>query len=180
VRTANVRIVAATNRDVRTLVDEEKIREDFYYRIAVFPIPIPPLVRRRSDLPALVQHVLRRLVERFGRDVHGVEPEVLDVFQRYDWPGNVRELENVLEYAVVVATGSHIGPGDLPDPFFARATAVLKPAGELEEDDLRAVLDRAGWNRTRAAATLGISRVTLWKRMKALGITPPEEGRSAG
>ena len=133
-RSANVRIVAATNQDMEDLVQHGQVREDFYYRISVFPIAIPPLSKRRSDLPPLVEHVLRRVAERSGGTPPGVDAEVIDIFRRYDWPGNVRELENVLEYAFVVAQGRRLVVADLPDPFFTRATTASRPAGRARRD----------------------------------------------
>jgi DNA-binding NtrC family response regulator len=171
-RTANVRIAAATHRDLEAMVREGKMREDFYYRISVFPLQVPPLSERTSDLPLLMDHFLERLAGT-GHPKRQVSAEVLRLFQRYPWPGNIRELENLLEYAFIVARGPEIRKADLPARFLERAHELVPEAADGAEE-LRALLERVGWNRDRAAEILGMSRVTLWKRMKAAGIEPPK------
>jgi len=164
-RTADVRIISATHHDLRERVRREEMRDDFFYRVSVFPLFVPPLKDRRSDIPPLVEHFVSKIGKRMNKTVSNVSSAVMEAFVNYDWPGNVRELENVLEYACVVCKDGAIDYADLP-PQFGRSEAG-RPAerGETPEQ-LREVLERHGWNRTRAARALGISRVTLWKKMR--------------
>jgi transcriptional regulator with GAF, ATPase, and Fis domain len=170
----DVRIVTATHRDLRALVDEGKFREDLYYRVNVFRIEIPPLRERREDVPLLADHFRERFAEETGRRITGFSPNALRVLVAYRWPGNVRELENAVEHAFVTARGSRIGAEDLPDEVRSKpAPAPVRRGGAGERQAIQDALERSGGHRERAAAELGISRVTLWKRMKRLGLTWP-------
>jgi PAS domain S-box-containing protein len=163
-RPVDLRIVAATNRDLRREVQEGRFREDLYYRLNVFTLCLPPLRDRREDIPALADHFLGKLSARTGKEVRGFSGDVLDVFVRHAWPGNVRELENVVESALVRAHGPIIAASDLPDGFRAEAAPSATP-----EDRMRVALERTGGCVTRAARLLGIHRTTLWRQMREKG-----------
>ncbi|MCB2186373.1 MAG: sigma-54 dependent transcriptional regulator [Deltaproteobacteria bacterium] len=165
----NVRVVAATSRDLPSEIATGNFREDLYYRLNVVPCTLPPLRERLSDVPALAAHFLRRLAERTGREPARLSPGALAALERYTWPGNVRELENALEHAFVVCRGQVLEPGDLPP---ALQTSVARPreAGlslkEQEARHLAQALARAGGNRQAAARALGISRSTLYRKLE--------------
>jgi len=164
-RRVDLRIVAATNRDLKREVTAGRFREDLYYRLNVFTLQLPPLRDRKEDVPALADHFLERLTDRTGKHVRGFAPEVMETFLRHSWPGNVRELENVVESALVRTRGDVIGTIDLPDSFRAEALPALSP-----EERIRASLTRTAGCVTRAARLLGIHRTTLWRQMRELGI----------
>jgi transcriptional regulator with PAS, ATPase and Fis domain len=164
-RPVDIRIIAATNRDLQREVREGRFREDLYYRLNVFSLRLPPLRERSEDIPALADHFLGKLCEHTGKEVRGFHGEVLDAFLRHSWPGNVRELENVVESALVRAHGPLITIADLPDGFRAEAAMAALP-----EDRLRAALGRTGGCVTRAARLLGIHRTTLWRQMREAGL----------
>ncbi|HSD22499.1 MAG TPA: sigma 54-interacting transcriptional regulator, partial [Anaeromyxobacter sp.] len=167
----DVRLVCATHRDLKALVETGRFRADLFFRIAVFPIRVPPLREHLGDLPLLAELALS------GARSSAAAPQplsraALDALAAYPWPGNVRELQNVLEFAAVRAAGQPIGLDDLPEEIRGRAIAKSE-SGSLGREAITVALDATGWNRAAAARLLGISRVTLWKRLKALGITPP-------
>ena len=170
----DVRIVTATNRDVARLVAAGKMREDFYYRIRVFDIAMPPLRDRLDDIPLLVDRFLDTLSTSKGKALQGVDPSALRMLMSYDWPGNVRELYSALEYASVLASGDTVTLADLPSLLQEPG----KEKGGEEEEMARRVRDaliQSGGNRIKAAKILGISRVTLWKWMTRLGIAKEEK-----
>jgi two-component system NtrC family response regulator len=164
----DLRVIAATNRDLRQMVSEGKFQEDLFYRLNVIPIEIPPLRERRDDIPALVEHFVRKHAQRIGRRIERIDEGVLSDLQRYDWPGNVRELENTIERAVVLSPGPVIG---------ARAISVLGtitpqstglPSLKLrqniewvERETIRRALDNAGGVKKDAAELMGISQRAL-------------------
>jgi len=165
-RPVDLRIVAATNRDLQREVREGRFREDLYYRLNVFTLRLPPLRERREDIAALADHFLEKLRASTGKDVRGLGGDVLDTFLGHTWPGNVRELENVVESALVRARGPMITVSDLPESFRAEAMPVAEP-----EDRIRAALSRTGGCVTRAARLLGIHRTTLWRQMREAGLS---------
>jgi PAS domain S-box-containing protein len=173
----NVRLVAATNRDLSRLIEDGLLREDFYYRIRVFEIRLPPLRDRKEDIALIVEHFIDELARSTGRRVRGAEPDALKALMDYAWPGNVRELRNAIEHAFVTVQGDRLKLSDLP--FEIRAAAPPPaPAPRTGDSEERArileALHRASGKRTEAARRLGISRVTLWHRMRTLGIDPGE------
>ena len=194
-RTADVRIVAATNKNLVRAVEEGEFREDLYYRLRVVPVEIPPLRERREDVAPLAQHLLARVCGRHGRQLR-FSPDALRALLPLDWPGNVRQLENALEYAVAVCRGQTIHLGDLPPEIRAEARAAadgerlaemglpargVAPAGakapvalpvpaDGERERIVAVLEACRWRREEAARELGISRTTLWRKMREFGI----------
>jgi DNA-binding NtrC family response regulator len=181
-RVSRARVVAATHVNLGRAVREGRFREDLYYRLRVVPIEIPPLRKRREDIEPLAGGLLGRVGSRHGRSLR-FSPDALRVLLAHDWPGNVRELENVIEYAVTVCRGQTVLPEDLPaldGPGTPGAgDGPVRPgvhrmrARAAESDDavqLRAVLEAHQWRRADAARALGISRVTLWRRMQSLGM----------
>jgi len=170
----DVRIIAATNRDLKASVKEGKFREDLFYRLNVFPIVIPPLRERREDIPALMWHILKDLGKRMGRNVEGVHVPTMREFQKYSWPGNVRELRNVIERNLITSTGS-IFRAELPDTE-STSNGGLRRLDEVESEYLRNVLQMTHWRvrgRSGAAEVLGLKPTTLEARMKKLGIHRP-------
>ncbi|HZF09134.1 MAG TPA: sigma 54-interacting transcriptional regulator [Thermoanaerobaculia bacterium] len=171
----DVRIIAATNRDLEQAVQEHAFRADLYYRLTVLPVQVPPLRERQGDLPLLVDHFIALFNRLFEKRVVGITPEVLARLEAYDWPGNVRELRNVVERAVLLTEGERLTAGDFP-PLSARplaAPAYELPADgidlqQLESDLVRQALLRTGGNRTRAARLLGLSRHQLRYRLEKL------------
>lgn len=183
----DVRIVAATNRDLRQAIAQGTFREDFYYRLNVFSIYVPPLRERPDDIPALVEHFLNKYSMELGKDVNEVDDDVLELFLQYPWPGNVRELENIIERAVVLASGKQITMNEMPyelQAFLASKKeetqnidktgnedfALEKHTERLEKELILKALEKCHWNKTRAAELLGIKRTTLQYRIRRLGL----------
>jgi PAS domain S-box-containing protein len=187
---ADVRVLAATNRDLLQAVRDKAFREDLYYRLSVFPIPLPPLRARREDIPLLVHFLVGKFVARIGKPVESVSPETVRRLLAYPWPGNVRELENVLERAVILATGPtlEIGPDVLPGAAEGTtppaSSPPLSPSASLEtveSNHILSVLERTGWvidGPGGAAKVLGVHPNTLRSRMKKLGIKRPSHEMS--
>ena len=173
----DVRILAATNKDLNRLMDEGRFRQDLYYRIGVIPIMIPPLRERREDIPLLVEYFINRIRLKTDKPISGMSKDALDLLLNYDWPGNVRELINVIEYSFVLCHEGEIMPNHLParvtgkQPGVApRRRAVKKQNDDVERKRILEALAATGGNQSKAAEILGISRVTLWKRLKAFDI----------
>jgi transcriptional regulator with PAS, ATPase and Fis domain len=171
----DVRIIAATNRDLAALVAGGVFRDDLYYRLNVGAVHLPPLRERLTDLEPLVRHFIVRCNHRLGRTVTGVTPDALVLLGRHTWPGNVRELANVIERAMVAATGNVILPEHLPSQLrSARAANATLPAPltleAAERDQILKALDAAGGKRIEAAKLLGLSRRTLYRKLDRHGI----------
>ncbi|QDV05743.1 Transcriptional regulatory protein ZraR [Planctomycetes bacterium Poly30] len=174
----DVRLLTATNRDLHESVAEGSIRDDFYYRIRVFDIRMPALRERASDIPLLARHFVEEVSRARGKSVDGIAHDALEAMVRYSWPGNVRELHNAIEYAMVVQRGDTLGLLDLPEDVRGRSQggaaslgqAPRTPDEEAERMRILRALDDHGWNRSRASESLGISRVTLWKKIRRYGI----------
>ena len=180
----DVRVVAATHRSLSELVNQGKFRQDLFYRLRVVPIRIPPLRERRDDIPLLAQYFIDRFRDETGRPVDNLEQDSLEYLVDYDWPGNVRELENAIEYAFVKCRRGAIKPGHLPTEIISgqpsNSNQAVKPrlhSPELGKDDLLTQTDGAlrtsGWNIAKAARQLGISRTTLYKRIKEFDLVSP-------
>ncbi|MCY1079286.1 sigma-54-dependent Fis family transcriptional regulator [Archangium lansingense] len=170
-RPVEVRVVAATNRDLAADIQTGRFRQDLYYRLRVVEIRIPPLRERRDDILALARLFLVRSASRLRRKVSGLTPEAANQLLRYHWPGNVRELENTIERAVVLTLGSSIEPQDLPDEIRGAVMPVYTPGNlrsleEVERDYILAVLDAVGGNKLKAAETLKIGTSTLFRKLK--------------
>ncbi|KIF80622.1 sigma-54 interaction domain-containing protein [Noviherbaspirillum autotrophicum] len=183
-RKVDVRVIAATHRDLAAMVKRGEFREDLFYRLRVLPLDVPPLRERREDIPLLISKLLSNLAERYRRPDLTLSPEATIALEAYDWPGNVRHLFNALEYAVVHAAGTTIRPKDLPSEVVAGAPPQAAPfatAGGLTHyyrttgDDtaewmlIQKVLEESGGNKAEAARRLGMSRTTLWKRLNQAG-----------
>lgn len=172
----DVRVVSATNREIRHEVDQGRFREDLFYRLNVVNIHIPPLRERREDIPLLAGHFLREFCMENNKVLMGFEPEAMEVFMRHRWPGNVRQLENAIEHAVVIARGERVTGEDLPRDLSRGGQngegdlENLKSLDDLEEEHIVRVLQATAGNRTRAAQVLGIQRMTLYNKIKAYGI----------
>lgn len=172
-RRADVRIIAATNKDLKKLVQEGKFREDLYYRLKVVEVTLPPLRERKEDIPILVQHFLEKFNRIHNRKVKGVSPEAMKILLSYDYPGNVRELENIIERAVVIASGRFVSVEDLPPEIVERKTGCLEERGKLEEEleKIKEALKVAKGNKSLAAKLLGMHRTTLWRKLKEFGLS---------
>ncbi len=173
----NLRVIAATNRNLLDEVKRGHFREDLYYRLNVIPIQLPPLRERRNDIPMLARHFLRRFAAEHGKKIEGLSPESMGLLLDYPWPGNVRELENTLEHAVVLVKSGRIGPVHLPSALhaFASSSQIAKPSTMAENESrlLQATMEDCGWNKREAARRLGISRSTLYEKLKKFGIAKP-------
>ena len=187
----DVRLVAATNRDLAKMVARGQFRSDLYYRLDVFPILLPALRERREDIPALVTHFVKMFSRRMGKQVDSIPPETMAAFQWHSWPGNIRELQNLVERAVIVSRD-----GVLPNPLRKKQTELTPPTQHrfpvfpssmtLEDSDRTLIvntLEQAGWivgGPRGAAAKLGLKRTTLLAKMRRMAISRPisEEGTS--
>jgi len=174
----DVRLVTATNRGLESLRAAGTFREDFYYRIRVYEIALPPLRDRREDVPLLVEHFIAEFGPTHKKNVSGITDEALQCLLDYPWPGNVRELRNAIECAFVTVSGDQITLLDLPPEL--RRIAVphplqsrLTPAQEAERQRIQLALEQERGNKTAAAKRLGISRVALWKKMRRLQVAGP-------
>ena len=174
----DVRILAATNKDLNKLMDEELFREDLYYRINVIPIYLPPLRARLDDIPLLVETFIHRMRLKTEKNITGIAKEVLDVFMQYSWPGNIRELINVIEYTFVLCPEGDISVAHLPAQLLEQQPVHVQQASRTnrkltkgnERQELIQALQATGGNKSEAARRMGVSRVTLWKRIKKFGI----------
>jgi two-component system response regulator HydG len=165
---SDFRLISATHRDLPSLIKDKLFREDFYYRINVISIQVPPLRERTEDIPALADHFLRRYANETGKPLEGLTKKALDILSSYDWPGNIRELRNVVERAVVIARGRMIGAEELT---FLNPCADLIPIGsmtleELEISHIRTTLEACNGNIVRASRQLGVNRSTLMRKMR--------------
>jgi len=169
----DVRLVAATNRDLQKRVAGGEFREDLYYRLKVVQIHVPSLQERRDDIPLLVEHFRRNFNRKFDREIKGISSEVEQMFLNYPWPGNVRELENLLEHAFVRCRQNVITAENLPSDFRRHCESHALPADITPEDETEAIrraLKQAGGNKTEAALLLGMSRRTIYRKLEKLGI----------
>jgi two-component system NtrC family response regulator len=179
----DVRIIAATHRDLEGMVRGEKFREDLYYRLSVIPVRLPSLSERREDIPLLADFFLKKFAQKFGKELT-LDREVFKVLDVYPWPGNIRELENLMERAAALHEGGMIKVDDLPDDVLNRASKIgpvllnIPPEGvdleQVEQDLIRAALERSRWNQSRAARFLRITRNTLIYRMQKYNIREPD------
>jgi DNA-binding NtrC family response regulator len=170
------RIVAATNRDLRALVDDGRFREDLFWRLDVVTIDLPPLRERPDDIPLLAEHFVERFCRAMSRPPARLSPGALEAIRRHPWPGNVRELQNAIERALVLGNGETIEAEHLPFDG-SRAPEAPRPAGrtlaDVERAHIEGVLDQTDWNITRAASVLNVDRGTLYNKIKKYEITRP-------
>ncbi len=175
----NVRLVAATNRDLKSLAEAQRFRSDLYYRLNVFPVTLPPLRERREDIPTLVRYFTQRYAVRMKKNIQTVPARTLETLSRYAWPGNIRELENLVERSVILTQGTdlHVPVGELQnDP----SLSLISPATleDAEREQILRALRETQWvigGPSGAAARLGVKRTTLQSKMQKLGITRPPE-----
>ena len=162
----DVRILAATNRDLKTAISENKFREDLFYRLNVISIPVPPLRNRKDDIPLLVKAFIRRYCLEMNKDPVKMTPSALNLLMDYNWPGNVRELENVIERALVIGRGKEIVPEDLP--FSRKQVGPEKMPNSLklmEKMHIKRILEETHWNISQTARLLEIDRQTLYNKI---------------
>ena len=184
----DVRVLAATHRNLPELIESGRFREDLYYRLNVFPLTVPPLRDRRDDIPLLVHHFLELATEDRGLAVDSISEEALRCLTAHEWPGNIRELQNTVERLAILASGGEITLEDLPEELRGQSgitetpSANLPEAGlsltaavdELERELIGQALERTDWNKNRAAQLLGMNRTTLLEKIKKRGLTPPD------
>jgi two-component system response regulator AtoC len=169
----NVRLIAATNKELKEVVKKGDFREDLYYRLNVINIAIPPLRERKEDIPELAAYFLGKYAKKMGKQIEGFKPAAMVILNRYPWPGNARELENVVERGVILCDNSTVGPEDLsitasPPAAEMSANPSLE---EIEKDYILRVLKEAGGNQSKASHILGIDRKTLYHKLKRYGIS---------
>ena len=173
----DVRVIAATNRDILTAVRNGDFREDLYYRLNVFPIKVPPLRERKEDIPLLVRYFIKKYSIKTGRPVSEISQKVVDQLVQYDWPGNIRELENIIERAVILCEGGRIKAGSWIPTFQSAADSTLSTLEDSEREHILKALQKTNWRisgENGAATLLNIKRSTLQARMKKLGIQRPQ------
>jgi two-component system response regulator HydG len=181
-RKVNIRIIAATNRDLYNRVQEGHFRDDLYYRLKVFPIVLPSLRKRKEDIPLLTRHFVDQQIRKTGKDIKGISQHAMRVFLDHSWPGNVRELENAIEHAFVLCNREQIEISDLPLEL-RQPAEVCWPAGfgyasarktriskYLSKEELLKLLETSQWNKAEVARRLGVSRTAVWKYMKKWNI----------
>jgi DNA-binding NtrC family response regulator len=188
----DIRVIAATNKDLDKLVLENQFREDLYYRLRVIPIEIPPLRERRSDIPLLVKHFVDIMIKTRGKNIKGVSKDVMKAFMNYDWPGNVRELENIIERMVILTDADELTINDLPDKLLQKQkTEEVGPSmipddgfslnnaiNDYEKLLIIRALEKADWVKNRAAKLLNMNRTTLVEKIKKQGIEKPRSAAS--
>ena len=171
----DVRIIAATHKDLDRMVEEGSFRQDLFFRLSVVPVELPPLRERSEDIPLLADFFLKRYSKKNKKDIKGFHPQALMLMTRYSWPGNIRELENSIERAVILCLGEQVTPGELPpqmvpDDFVPATAKPGVPGGltlkDVEREAIRATLEQTGGNRSRTAKLLGIARQTLLNKIK--------------
>ncbi|MGD8315217.1 MAG: sigma-54 dependent transcriptional regulator [Syntrophobacterales bacterium] len=178
----NVRIIAASNKDLGRLVQKGQFRRDLYYRLKVIPIFLPPLRKRPADIKPLAEHFVSHYTDRMGRKRSSLSPEAMKRLEAHSWHGNVRELENAIERALIFCQGEEIQPADLPleactppvEEFVPSEMSNDLSLEAMEQAHIRQILEHCQWNRSRAARELGIGYNTLWRKMKKYGIEPPD------
>ncbi len=185
--TADVRVIVATNKDPAELMRRGAFREDLYYRINVVRIELPPLRRRKEDIPQLAEQFVTRFNQLQKKNIRGISREALALLMAYDWPGNIRELENAIERAFILCNSTHIEPKHLPAEFYIRPTPGTNPQTIREAHDLidretiQKTLEKNQFNRLKTAKELGVHKTTLFRKMKQLKIPlPKKSGRGTG
>ncbi len=183
-RKVDIRIISASNRDLKRLISQGAFRQDLYYRLNVFPIMVPPLRQRKEDISLLVSHFIRQHNQLTGKDIQGIQHKGLRLLMDYHWPGNVRELENAIQHAFVLCEQQVLRPEDLPreirsgQPGIQTSSELQEQvpppgpskAGNLNREELWQLLLQCGWNKAEAARHLGVSRTAIWKYMKKWNI----------
>lgn len=175
---ADVRILAATHRNLAQLVREGKFREDLYYRINVYKIMVPPLAKRKEDIPLLVKHFIDNFNRLRKKNIKGISSEAISILLNHDFPGNIRELQNIIEHAFILCSDGFITPAELPESVVQQKPIQFpqssKTLTNIEKKTILEALKRNSGNRIAAAQELGIHKTTLWRKMKLLGIHTPD------
>ncbi len=179
----NVRLLAATNKNLKKSIEESTFREDLYYRLNVIPIHLPSLRQKRDDIPLLVNHFLNKYIEKAKKKVTSISPEAMKILTGYDWPGNVRELENIIERAVILTNKNVIMPNDLPESIQESQNRTPdteeilegKTLEELEKHYILKTLEKHSWNQKKVSEVLNVSTTTLWRKLKTYGIEPKKK-----
>ncbi|MBI3802264.1 MAG: sigma 54-interacting transcriptional regulator [Nitrospirae bacterium] len=176
----DVRIIAATNKDLKKAVEMREFRQDLYYRLRVVPIHLPPLRERKDDIPLLVTHFIDRFNKEMGKKITQVSPDAMEILMEYDYPGNIRELENIIEHVMVFCTGEVLQAEHLlKDIQTSRGDIIGKvieqddPLRAMEQELILKALNQAGWNYKKTAEKLKMSRTTLWRKLKEYGLVKP-------
>ncbi len=168
-RKTNIRIIAATNKDLSQLVKEKKFREDLYYRLKVITIKVPALRERKEDIPFLINYFIDLYSKQYNKQIKGISPDAVKILLDYNFPGNIRELENIIERAVILTKSKYIEKEDLPEDIIKEDIRIIESMNKNKNDDINKiinVLENVNWNKTKAAKILGIDRVTLWRKLK--------------
>lgn len=185
----DIRIIAATNKDIHQAMLDGQFREDLYYRLNVIPIAVPALIDRTTDIPLLVDHFLEKFGQRQQKKVEGLKPETMDLIMNYNWPGNIRELENVIERMIILTEDTMITPDDMPERIRKMSVTASpqviripdegldfnKVISEYENEILIQALEKANWVKNKAAKLLNLNRTTLVEKLKKKKITPPSD-----
>ncbi|MBI5682597.1 MAG: sigma 54-interacting transcriptional regulator [Deltaproteobacteria bacterium] len=173
----DVRLITATNKNLKTLVEEGKFREDLYYRLKVMPVTLPPLRERKDDIPLLVSHFITRFNKDMGKNISGISPSAMEILMAYNYPGNIRELEHIIEHGFVRCSADTILPEHMPkdmqrpaQDIISKAIKTERPLDALERETIIRLLEESNWKIKDCANKLKISRITLWRKMKELGI----------
>jgi len=171
----DVRVITATNKDLKTAVEQGRFREDLYYRLKVVPIRLPSLRERRDDIPLLVKHFIEKFNKEMGVKVKDISPAAMEILMEYNYPGNIRELEHIIEHAFIRCSGETLGPEHFPKDI--KNTGIIsnvldnpEPLKALEREMIRQVLHETQWRYNECARKLKVSRTTLWRKMKELGL----------
>jgi DNA-binding NtrC family response regulator len=171
----DVRVIAATNQDLRVKIERGEFREDLYYRLKVVEIQLPPLREKKEDIPLLVDHFIKQFNQTMEKRIGGVSEDVLRVFMDYDWPGNVRELKHTIEHGCLLCSGNILTLDDLPPDFGVpqkdTKSDLHKVAGESEIQAIMRALEKTGGNRSSAARLLGMSRRTIYRKIEEYGLS---------
>ncbi len=170
----NVRVIAATNQDIRKKVRYKKFREDLYHRLKVVELSIPPLRERREDIPLLVDHFVKMFNKKLNKNIKSVSADVQKVFMDYKWPGNIRELQHALEHAYIVCKKPFITVDNLPSEIYSKSTSDVQSKGKNEHNEIESIvnaLNKTGWNKAKAARLLGMGRTTLYTKINEYHIT---------
>jgi DNA-binding NtrC family response regulator len=174
----DVRLLAATHRNLEEMIDNGSFRQDLYFRLSVVPVNLPPLRERGIDIPELAQFFLGRFAEKNRKDIKDFHPEALNLLMQYEWPGNIRELENTIERAVILCLAEQITPQDLPLHLLSEEVRELREGDsqggftlrDMEREVIRSTLEKTGNNKSRAAKQLGVARQTLLNKIKEYGL----------
>ena len=171
----NVRVITATNKDLRAMVERDEFREDLYYRLKVVPVRLPPLRERKDDIPLLVRHFIEKFNREMNTEITHVSPAAMELLMEYNYPGNIRELEHIIEHAFVRCQGKTISPENLPkdlqnNDIVSKVMSRSDPMRSLEKEMIVQALKETGWRYSECARKLNMSRTTLWRRMKEFNI----------